>query len=34
MTEQQNLIEVRDLRVRFRLDKTQTFDAVTGVIFC
>src|SRR5450759_3673026 len=33
MTEQHNLIEVRDLRVRFRLDKTQTFDAVKGVSF-
>jgi peptide/nickel transport system ATP-binding protein len=33
MTEQQNLIEVRDLRVRFRLDKTQTFDAVKGISF-
>ncbi len=33
MTEQKNLIEVRDLRVRFRLDKTQTFDAVKGVSF-
>ncbi len=33
MTEQQNLIEVRDLRVRFRLDRTQTFDAVKGVSF-
>jgi len=33
MTEPQNLIEVRDLRVRFRLDKTQTFDAVRGVSF-
>jgi peptide/nickel transport system ATP-binding protein len=33
MSEQQNLIEVRDLRVRFRLDKTQTFDAVKGISF-
>ena len=33
MSEQKNLIEVRDLRVRFRLDKTQTFDAVRGVSF-
>jgi peptide/nickel transport system ATP-binding protein len=33
MTESQNLLEVRDLRVRFRLDKTQTFDAVKGVSF-
>ena len=33
MTEQQNLIEIRDLRVRFRLDQTQTFDAVKGVSF-
>ena len=33
MAEQQNLIEIRDLRVRFRLDKTQTFDAVRGVSF-
>ncbi len=29
----QNLIEVRDLKVRFRLDRTQTFDAVKGVSF-
>jgi peptide/nickel transport system ATP-binding protein len=27
------LLEVRELRVRFRLDKTQTFDAVKGVSF-
>jgi peptide/nickel transport system ATP-binding protein len=33
MTEQQNLIEVCDLRVRFRLDKTETFDAVKGISF-
>jgi peptide/nickel transport system ATP-binding protein len=33
MSDQQNLIEVRDLKVRFRLDKTQTFDAVKGVSF-
>jgi len=29
----ESLLEVRDLRVRFRLDKTQTFDAVKGVSF-
>jgi len=33
MAEHQNLIEVRDLKVRFRLDKTHTFDAVKGVSF-
>jgi peptide/nickel transport system ATP-binding protein len=33
MSDQQNLIEVHDLRVRFRLDRTQTFDAVKGVSF-
>src|SRR5271169_1475501 len=33
MSEIANLIEVRDLRIRFRLDKTQTFDAVKGVSF-
>ena len=33
MTEQQNLIEVRDLRVRFRLDKHAAFDAVKGMTF-
>jgi peptide/nickel transport system ATP-binding protein len=33
MTEPIELLEVCDLRVRFRLDKTQTFDAVKGVSF-
>jgi peptide/nickel transport system ATP-binding protein len=33
MSEQRNLIEVRNLGVRFRLDKTQTFNAVKGVSF-
>jgi peptide/nickel transport system ATP-binding protein len=33
MTGNETLLEVRDLRVRFRLDKTQTFDAVKGVSF-
>jgi peptide/nickel transport system ATP-binding protein len=33
MTESRTLLDVRDLKVRFRLDKTQTFDAVKGVSF-
>jgi peptide/nickel transport system ATP-binding protein len=33
MSDTANLVEVRDLRIRFRLDKTQTFDAVKGVSF-
>ncbi|WP_377703590.1 ABC transporter ATP-binding protein [Pseudoduganella sp. UC29_71] len=28
-----NLLEVRDLRVRFRIDKTNTFEAVKGISF-
>ena len=31
--ESTNLLEVRDLRVRFRIDKTTTFEAVKGVSF-
>jgi peptide/nickel transport system ATP-binding protein len=33
MTEPHSLLEICDLRVRFRLDRTQTFDAVKGVSF-
>src|SRR5471032_1585247 len=31
--DQNNLLEVRDLRVIFRLDKKNTFEAVKGVSF-
>jgi peptide/nickel transport system ATP-binding protein len=33
MTNEHNLLEVRDLRVTFRLDKHSTFDAVKGISF-
>ena len=33
MNEAQNLIEIRNLKIRFRLDQTQTFDAVKGISF-
>ncbi len=33
MKNEQNLLEIRDLRVTFRLDKHSTFDAVKGISF-
>jgi peptide/nickel transport system ATP-binding protein len=33
MTNEQNLLEIRDLRVAFRVDKHETFDAVKGISF-
>jgi peptide/nickel transport system ATP-binding protein len=33
MTEQSNLLEVRNLRISFRLDKKTTFEAVKGISF-
>src|ERR1700689_4804143 len=33
MAAAQTLLDVRDLKVRFRLDKTQTFDAIKGIGF-
>jgi peptide/nickel transport system ATP-binding protein len=33
MTSEQNLLEIRDLRVSFRVDRHTTFDAVKGITF-
>ncbi len=33
MADERNLLEIRDLRVTFRLDKHSTFDAVKGISF-